>query len=102
MFVSEGNQAEWFLSLENWKNGLGKRTGVSFLLFASLFFKGPLFHKSVAPCHGHIFLGSVFYWGFVEISRDYPLKIRTSKQSTGEISGYEIIPSYPLKYSRSK
>jgi hypothetical protein len=40
--------------------------------------------------------------GFVGISRDYPLKTRTSKQSTGEISGYELIPSLPLKYPRSK
>jgi hypothetical protein len=36
------------------------------------------------------------------ISLDYLLKIRTSKQSIGEISGYEIIPSHPLKYPRSK
>jgi hypothetical protein len=40
--------------------------------------------------------------GFVGISRDYLLKTRTSKQPIGEISGYEIIPSDPLKYSRSK
>jgi hypothetical protein len=40
--------------------------------------------------------------GFVGISRDYPLKTRTSKQSTREISGYELIPSLPLKYPRSK
>jgi hypothetical protein len=38
----------------------------------------------------------------VGISRDYPLKTQTSKQPTGEISGYELIPSHPLKYSRSK
>jgi hypothetical protein len=38
----------------------------------------------------------------VGISRDYPLKIRTSKQPIGEISGYEIIPSHPLKYPKSK
>jgi hypothetical protein len=36
------------------------------------------------------------------ISRDYPLKTRNSKQSIGEISRYEIIPSHPLKYPRSK
>jgi hypothetical protein len=40
--------------------------------------------------------------GFVGISRDYPLKTRTSKQPTGEISGFKIIPSHPLKYLRSK
>jgi hypothetical protein len=38
----------------------------------------------------------------VGISRDYPLKTRTSKQPIGEVSGYEIIPSHPLKYPRSK
>jgi hypothetical protein len=38
----------------------------------------------------------------VGISRDYPLKTRTSKQSTGEIPGYKLIPSHPLKYPRSK
>jgi hypothetical protein len=38
----------------------------------------------------------------VGISRDYPLKTRTSKQPIGEIPGYEIIPSHPLKYPRSK
>jgi hypothetical protein len=36
------------------------------------------------------------------ISRDYPLKTQTSKQPIGEIPGYEIIPSHPLKYLRSK
>jgi hypothetical protein len=36
------------------------------------------------------------------ISRDYPLKTRTSKQPIREISGFEIIPSHPLKYPRSK
>jgi hypothetical protein len=36
------------------------------------------------------------------ISRDYPLKTWTSKQPIGEIPGYEIIPSHPLKYPRSK
>jgi hypothetical protein len=36
------------------------------------------------------------------ISRDYPLKTRTSKQPIGEVPGYEIIPSHPLKYPRSK
>jgi hypothetical protein len=36
------------------------------------------------------------------ISRDYPLKTRSSKQPTGEILGYKIIPSHPLKYPRSK
>jgi hypothetical protein len=40
--------------------------------------------------------------GICGISRDYPLKIRTSKQSIGEIPGFEIIPSHPLKYLRSK
>jgi hypothetical protein len=38
----------------------------------------------------------------VGISRDYPRKTRTSKQPIGEIPGYEIIPSHPLKYPRSK
>jgi hypothetical protein len=38
----------------------------------------------------------------VGISRDYPLKTRTSKQPIGEIPGCEIIPSHPLKYPRSK
>jgi hypothetical protein len=38
----------------------------------------------------------------VGISRDYPLKTRTSKQPTGEIPGYKLIPSHPLKYPRSK
>jgi hypothetical protein len=32
----------------------------------------------------------------VGISRDYPLKTQTSKQPTGEISGYELIPPIPL------
>jgi hypothetical protein len=36
------------------------------------------------------------------ISRDYPLKIRTSKQSIGKIPGFEIIPFHPLKYPRNK
>jgi hypothetical protein len=40
--------------------------------------------------------------GFVEISRDHPLKTRTSKQPIRKILGYEIIPSQPLKYPRSK
>jgi hypothetical protein len=40
--------------------------------------------------------------GFVGISRDYPLKTRTSKQPTGKIPGYELIPSHQLKYPRSK
>jgi hypothetical protein len=39
---------------------------------------------------------------FVGISQDYPLKTRTSKQPIGKISGYEIIPSHPLKYRWSK
>jgi hypothetical protein len=38
----------------------------------------------------------------VGIFRDYPLKIWTSKQPTGEIPGYKIISSHPLKYPRSK
>jgi hypothetical protein len=38
----------------------------------------------------------------VGISRDYPRKTRTSKQPIVEIPGYEIIPSHPLKYPRSK
>jgi hypothetical protein len=38
----------------------------------------------------------------VGISRDYPLKTRTSKQPIGKVPGYEIIPSHPLKYPRSK
>jgi hypothetical protein len=36
------------------------------------------------------------------ISRDYPLKTRTSKQPIRKITGYKIIPSHPLKYPRSK
>jgi hypothetical protein len=39
---------------------------------------------------------------FVGIFRDYPLKTRTSKQPNGEIPGYKLIPSHPLKYPRSK
>jgi hypothetical protein len=39
---------------------------------------------------------------FMGISRDYPLKTRTSKQPIEEIPGYKIIPSHPLKYIRSK
>jgi hypothetical protein len=38
----------------------------------------------------------------VEISRDYPLKTRTSKQPIREVPGYEIISFHPLKYPRSK
>jgi hypothetical protein len=38
----------------------------------------------------------------VGISRDYPLKTRTSKQPIGEILGIKIISSHPLKYPRSK
>jgi hypothetical protein len=38
----------------------------------------------------------------VGISRDYPLKTRTSKQPIKEILRYKIILSHPLKYSRSK
>jgi hypothetical protein len=38
----------------------------------------------------------------VGISRDYPLKTQTSKQPMGEILGYEIISSHPLKYPRNK
>jgi hypothetical protein len=34
----------------------------------------------------------------VGISQDYPLKTWTSKQPIGEILGYEITPSHPLKY----
>jgi hypothetical protein len=41
-------------------------------------------------------------WAFAGISRDYPFKIRPSKQFIGEISEYGIIPSHPLKYLRSK
>jgi hypothetical protein len=40
--------------------------------------------------------------GFVGISRDYPLKTPTSKQSIRKILRYEIISSHPLKYPRSK
>jgi hypothetical protein len=36
------------------------------------------------------------------ISWNYPLKTQTSKQPIREISGFEIIPSHPLKYPRSK
>jgi hypothetical protein len=38
----------------------------------------------------------------VGIFRDYPLKTWTSKQPIGKITGYELIPTYPLKYPRSK
>jgi hypothetical protein len=38
----------------------------------------------------------------VGISRDYPLKTRTSKQLIGKVPGYKIIPSHPLEYPRSK
>jgi hypothetical protein len=38
----------------------------------------------------------------VGISQDYPLETRPSKQPIGEIPGYQIIPSNPLKYPRSK
>jgi hypothetical protein len=40
--------------------------------------------------------------GIVGISRDYPLKTQTSKQPIGEIPGYEIILSHPLKYEVNK
>jgi hypothetical protein len=36
------------------------------------------------------------------ISRDYPHQTRPSKQTIGEILGYRIIPTKPLKYLRSK
>jgi hypothetical protein len=45
---------------------------------------------------------TVEWRGFVGISRDYPLKIRTSKQPIRKIPGFEIIPSHLLKYARSK
>jgi hypothetical protein len=38
----------------------------------------------------------------VGISQNYLLKIQTSKQPIGEISGYEIILFHPLKYPSSK
>jgi hypothetical protein len=38
----------------------------------------------------------------MEISQDYLLKTRTSKQPIREIPGYEIIPFHSLKYPRSK
>jgi hypothetical protein len=38
----------------------------------------------------------------VGLSWDYPLKTRTNKQPIGEVPGYEIILSHPLKYPRSK
>jgi hypothetical protein len=38
----------------------------------------------------------------VGISRDYLLKTWINKQPTEEIPEYELIPSYPLKYPRSK
>jgi hypothetical protein len=38
----------------------------------------------------------------VGIFPDYPLKTRPSKQPSGEIPGYHMIPSNPLKYPRSK
>jgi hypothetical protein len=38
----------------------------------------------------------------VGISRNYPLETRTSKEPMGEIPGYEIIHSRPLKYPKSK
>jgi hypothetical protein len=38
----------------------------------------------------------------VRIFQNYPLKTRTSKQSIGEIRGYEIISFHLHKYPRSK
>jgi hypothetical protein len=38
---------------------------------------------------------------FVEISRDYPLKTRTSKQPIGEIPGYKIIPLNTLEVNKA-
>jgi hypothetical protein len=38
----------------------------------------------------------------VGISRNYPLKTRTSKQLIGKIPGFEIILSHPVRYPRSK
>jgi hypothetical protein len=40
--------------------------------------------------------------GFVGISRDYPLPTRPSKQPIRDFPGYGIIPSDPLKYTKSK
>jgi hypothetical protein len=40
--------------------------------------------------------------GFVEIFRDYPLQIHRSKLTSGDFPGLRIIPSHPLKYTRSK
>jgi hypothetical protein len=37
----------------------------------------------------------------VEISQDYPLKTRTSKQPIREVSGYEIIPSNTLEVNKA-
>jgi hypothetical protein len=50
----------------------------------------------------HLAKNTLEWRGFVGISRDYPLKTRTSKQPIEEILGYEIIPSHPLKYPKSK
>jgi hypothetical protein len=38
---------------------------------------------------------------FVVIFRDYPLKTRPSKQPTGEIPGYGIIPSNTLEVNKA-
>jgi hypothetical protein len=40
--------------------------------------------------------------GFTGISQNYPLQTRPSKHPIGEILGYKIICSNPLKYPRSK
>jgi hypothetical protein len=63
-----------------------------------------LFPKNTLPWWRVFYLAkNTLEWrGFVWISRDYSLKTRTSKQPIGEILGYEIIPSHPLKYPRSK
>jgi hypothetical protein len=63
-----------------------------------------LFPKNTLPWWRFFYLAkNTLEWrGFVGISRDYPLKTRTSKQPIREIPGFEIIPYHPLKYPRSK
>jgi hypothetical protein len=41
-------------------------------------------------------------WGWEGISRDYLVQNRRSKWTSGDFPGYEIIPSHPHKYLRSK
>jgi hypothetical protein len=41
-------------------------------------------------------------WGWERISQDYVVQTRRSKRTSGDFLGYEIIPSHPHKYLRSK